>query len=123
MSSNELTRYRASFIQKKECTGVGIVEIDGFTETYAIHSLFYPTSLSQREASIKIFEFIKADERRKGMALLDMYGTRMGRGWHDPYKSVLHLRSKSPRLGLFEQPDTLAKDAIERRSSISEVLI
>lgn len=33
------------------------------------------------------------------------------------------LRSKSPKRGLFEQATSLAIDAIERKTSISEVLI
>lgn len=123
MSSNEITRYRASYMRRDNGSGIGIVETDGFDKTYAVHSLFYPTLLSHREASVIIYEFIKEDERRKGKALLDMYGTRMGRGWHNPYKSVFHLRSKSPKWGLFDEAINLAIDAIERRTSISEVLI
>ena len=118
-----IRRFRADFIKSDEGTGLAIVEYGSHwdAETLAIHSIYDANNLSNKDASMIIFQRIYRDLTDGEQALLQMSRFSYRKGYDKPYRDRLKIQNVETIRGRMYQARLLAEDAIKRKTSISEV--
>ncbi|MGM8212123.1 hypothetical protein ACLIBH_04920 [Virgibacillus sp. W0430] len=118
-----IRRFRADYIRGDSETGIGIVEMGAHwdNETIAIHSIYVDKRLSNRDASIVIFQRIYNELAEDEGAVLQMNKYSYRKGYDKPYRNRLAVHHIETIRGRVLQANLLAKDAIERKSDIVEV--
>ena len=114
-------RYYAYIVKDEEngCTGIGIAEkYKGFT--YAIHSIYVPSALNKYERAQYLVDFIVGELYADEVASVQAVGAQ-----HENVKDRLNKEHIRLYGGIrselnSEEVEQLAKDAIERRETISE---
>lgn len=123
MSKPSIRRYRADFIKDAGGVGIGITEHGGMwdKETIAVHSLYVDKEISNKEASLIIFQRIFNELEEGEGAILQMNRYSFRKQWDKPYRAVMNVQFIETFRGRIKQTNTLAHDAIRRQSDISEV--
>lgn len=120
----KLRRFRADYIKTEEGTGIGIVEYASpqwDRETIAIHSLYVDKNISNRDASIVIFERVYNDLKEDQGAILQMSKFSFAKDWDKPYRQRMNVMKIETFRGRMYQAMLLAGDALRRKADISEV--
>lgn len=120
-------RFRADYIFNDSETGIGIVEYAGGPirnnwENYVIGitSIYIDENISNRDASIAIFQHIYNQLGDDERAILQMNRFSHTKGWHNAYKSRIHFHHIERHRGRIYHAQLLAQDAIRRKSNITE---
>lgn len=122
----KIRRFRADYIKSDEGTGIGITEHDPSFKTnwnagtIGIHSIYSDKNLSNRDASIIIFQRIYNDLKLDEHAILQMNKFSYRKAWDKPYRDKLNIFHIETFRGRTYQSMLLARDALERCSDISE---
>lgn len=120
-------RFRADYL-KGEGTGIGIVEHGGKHKKYnweldvrAIHSFYIKEKLSNRDAQVTIYQFIRNQLADDEIAILQMNKFSRQHNRHLPYKNKIDVRHIEHFRGRILHARLLASDALKRQTDISEV--
>ena len=115
--TEKVRRYKAVAIREESQTTLGIVEHEREGETTAIHSLYYPTRLSNRDTFKEVEKQVAPQaEDAEGIAILKVSNMQRKKEWESS-------QVKSSWKGYnenFDECKALAADAIKRQASICE---
>jgi hypothetical protein len=116
-------RFKACAIRETEGTGLGIVEYIDDGQTVGIHSLYYPTKLSNKDTFTETIKHVLAQVDTDDIVILrtSIY-IKNKREWARSFGDRLITMSESYKSHAFEEPFMLAGDAIKRKSTICELL-
>src|SRR5699024_2027069 len=116
------------YVREGGKVGVGIVEYNarGYSvkwENYvkAIHSIYIDANASNIEIATDIFKYVRNtllndDER----AIVQMCRYNKSKGVHSAYSAYIDVQGMSRRLGHAYHAELLARDALKRKSTITE---
>jgi hypothetical protein len=112
--------FKACAIREPNATGIGIVEYVEGGATVSIHSLYYPTKLSNKDTFQAVIYHVMYEVGPDDVVMLrTSLGLRDKREWRRGYNR-LNVRGAQYRPHAFEEPLTLAGDAIKRGTTIQE---
>lgn len=122
MTATNSRRYRADYYKSQEGTGIGIVEYGARwdAETVAIHSLFIDKNVSNRDASVVVFQTIYNELETGQFALLQMNKYSYRKEWDKPYRSRLRTQFIEATRGRVYHANLLARDALKRGYDVEE---
>src|SRR5699024_735414 len=111
-----------------EGTGIGFVENGGNHKSYnweldvrAIHSFYVKERISNRDAQVAIFQFIRNQLAEDEFAILQMNKFTRQHNRHLPYKNKISVQHVEHFRGRNFHTRLLAIDALKRKTDISEV--
>src|SRR5699024_4662085 len=123
----KVSRLRADYV-KGDGTGIGIVEHGGKQKKYnwemdvrAIHSFYVEEKISNRDAQVAIFQFIRNQLADDEFAILQMNKFSRQFGRHSPYENKISVQHVEHFRGRNLHTRLLAIDALKRKTDISEV--
>lgn len=123
----KVRRFRADYL-KGDGTGLGIVEYGGKHKKYnweldvrAIHSFYVKERISNRDAQVAIFQFIRNQLADDEFAILQINKFSRQFGRHSPYKNKISVQHIEHFRGRNFHTRLLAIDALKRKTDISEV--
>jgi len=130
MNRTAIRRFRADYAKAidGDGVGVGIVEYGGKHKSYnwelqvlAIHSIYVPGSMSNRDIRVSIFQYLSNLMDDNERIVLQMNKLNNKKLHHQPYGKIVKINQiEWPRGRLFHA-SLLAQDALRRRSDIVEV--
>lgn len=122
----KVRRFRADYV-KGEGTGIGIVEHGGKHKKYnweldvrAIHSFYTKERISNRDAQVAIFQFIRNQLADDEFAILQMNKFTRQHNRHLPYRNKIDVHHIEHFRGRNFHARLLAIDALKRKTDISE---
>ena len=123
----KVRRFRAEYL-KGDGTGIGIVEHGGKHKKYnweldvrAIHSFYIEERISNRDAQVAIFQFIRNQLADDEFAILQMNKFTWQHNRHLPYKNKIDVKHIEHFRGRNFHTRLLAIDALKRKTDVSEV--
>src|SRR5699024_5655972 len=123
----KVRRFRADYL-KGDGTGIGIVEYGGEHKKYnweldvrAIHSFYVEEKISNRDAQVAIFQFIRNQLADDEFAILQMNKFTWQHNRHLPYKNKISVQHVEHFRGRNFHARLLAIDALKRKTDINEV--
>ena len=123
----KVRRFRADYV-KGDGTGIGIVEHGGKHKKYnleldvrAIHSFYVEERISNRDAQVAIFQFIRNQLADDEFAILQMNKFTWQHNRHLPYKNKISVQHIEHFRGRNFHTRLLAIDALKRKADVSEV--
>src|SRR5699024_8872232 len=112
---------------KGDGTGIGIVEHGGKHKKYnleldvrAIYSFYVKERISNRDAQVAIFQFIRNQLADDEFAILQMNKFSRQFGRHSPYENKISVQHIEHFRGRNFHARLLASDALKRKTNISE---
>lgn len=117
-----MRRFKAFYIKAEEGVGIGIVEHGKRwdSEVIAIHSIYSPDNLSNRDVAVAIYQTVYNLLNGDEWALLYMSQASRSKTWHKPYQSKIRIEKVAEERGSVFHAQLLAEDAIKRQSTITE---
>lgn len=123
-----IRRFRADYVRAAGGTGLGIVEYGGKHRKYnweleirAIHSIYDENRISNRDAQVMVYQFIRNRLAEDEHAILQLNKFSRRQNYHLAYKNKINVFRIEYFRGRLFHAELLAVDAISRKSSISEV--
>lgn len=123
----KLRRFRADYTFDESETGIGIVEYSGGLirnnwENYVIGitSIYIDENISNRDASIAIFQHIYNQLEDDERAILQMNRFSQTKTWHLAFKNKINFYHIERQRGRIFHAQLLADDAIRRKTNIIE---
>jgi|SRR5699024_4840137 len=120
--TNKPRIFQADYIKQGNAVGIGIAETDfhNYNEIIAIQSLYVNKDISNRDASIIVFQRIYDELDDGELAILRMVKYTHTKGWDAPYRMKLRVRHVDGIRGQVYQTELLARDALSRKTDIEE---
>lgn len=122
-----IRRFRADYL-KGDGTGLGIVEYGGKHKKYnweldvrAIHSFYIKERISNRDAQVTIYQFIRNQLAEDEFAILQMNKFTRQHNRHLPYRNNIDVKHIEHFRGRILHARLLASDALKRKTDISEM--
>lgn len=116
----QVRKYKASSFKQDDRTAIGISEYDGKT-TIAIHSLYFPTKLSNRDIFINTVQHIERNINEDERVYLRLFYIQFTPSWKRPYSKYFVRREYGRKAIAYKEAMQLADDALKRESSICEL--